>query len=496
VTARHATLFLIGVALSIAQFIMIRDFVSILYGEEIVIVIVTSTFFLGLSVGYVLSLRLSARAFRHLFTASVFLHLTFPFSYRVLAAMFADWDLGGPSFLALLVAYALVFNLVFASFLPRLVSASEDAGTADPTDTEDARLRRYYSLELAGFMAGFIVVALSWNRPSIFLLGTYWLILGFLLQLVLKRALWTTAFAAIAVTALSFFDVVDRGSTALLYEHKHSVRKPQVLYSVNSPYQKVEVIQDSRGELYLYLDGLLNLNSTDLESLNYYLASLPAVLVEPEHALVIGNGTLSSVPKVYPHSGRVTSVELDGAVLEAGRRYFTKPRSLEKLDRWQLHVDDGRHFLRTTDERYDLIIVDVPSPLTIQEGALHTVEFYDLVKSRLTEQGVIAVQLSGPLQKNDRTPARVAGALSQVFPEVMAVNSDRADRGFAYASRDLPFNGRQVREAAMEYERGLELIRPSQVPRFVEEATPLSIDRMDLVLRRGWARFFSRYLSG
>ncbi|MEE2665090.1 MAG: hypothetical protein VX681_13315, partial [Myxococcota bacterium] len=381
-------------------------------------------------------------------------------------------------------------NLVFASFLPRLVSLSEDSRD----ESEGARLRSYYSLELGGFMTGFAIVALSWNRPSIFLLGTYWLTLGVLLHLVLARARWTALYAALAVVALVSFDDLDRGSTALLYEHKHSVRGPEVLYSINSPYQKVEVIQDRRGELYLYLDGLLNLNSTDLESLNYYLAQLPAELVRPEKTLVIGNGTLSSVPKVHPFSSAVTSVELDGAVLEAGRRFFTDEASLAGLDGWQLHVDDGRHFLRESEERYDLMIIDVPSPLTIQEATLHTVEFYQLAKQHLTDEGVITVQLSGPLQHNDRTPARVAGALSQVFPEVLVVNSDRADRGFAYASRDLPFNGRQLRETAQNYERRLELIRPVQVKRYVQDAVPLSTDRMDIVLRRGWVRFFDRYL--
>jgi spermidine synthase len=183
-------------------------------------------------------------------------------------------------------------------------------------------------------------------------------------------------------------------------------------------------------------------------------------------------------------------------VLEAGKLYFTSEESLAALDRWQLHVDDGRHFLRESREFYDLIIVDVPSPLTIQEAHLHTMEFYALAKQRLTDTGVLAVQLSGPLQHNDRTPARVAAALSQVFREVLAINSDRADRGFAYASQDLPFNGRQLREAAHDYEQNLELIRPAQIQGFIEDAVPLSTDRMDIVLRRGWARFFDRYLRG
>jgi hypothetical protein len=45
-------LFLVGACLSISQFVMIRDFVAILYGEEVVIILVTAAFFLGLSIGF------------------------------------------------------------------------------------------------------------------------------------------------------------------------------------------------------------------------------------------------------------------------------------------------------------------------------------------------------------------------------------------------------------------------------------------------------------
>ncbi|MEE8492508.1 MAG: hypothetical protein V3S25_00570, partial [Nitrospirales bacterium] len=94
-TRDHCVLFLVGVGLSIAQFIMIRDFVTVLYGEEVVIVLVTAAFLAGLSVGYVLSLRLAGHVFKHLFIISVFLHLTFPLSYRYLAAWFAQMNAGG-----------------------------------------------------------------------------------------------------------------------------------------------------------------------------------------------------------------------------------------------------------------------------------------------------------------------------------------------------------------------------------------------------------------
>ena len=229
----------------------------------------------------------------------------------------------------------------------------------------------------------------------------------------------------LAIVSSNSIEQVDRRTTALLYEYKHYFDEAETLLTINSAYQKVEVTKEGDGELYLYSDGLLNLNASDLEDLNYYIAETPACLIKPEKTLIIGNGTLSSVPKDYPHSKFLQSVELDPGVLLAGQNFFTPTDELKGLDRWNLIVDDGKHFLKTTDNMFDLIIMDIPSPLTIQEAILHTKEFYQLAKSRLTKKGFIAVKLSGPLQHNNRTPARVVAALSEAFDEVMVINSER-----------------------------------------------------------------------
>jgi spermidine synthase len=144
---------------------------------------------------------------------------------------------------------------------------------------------------------------------------------------------------------------------------------------------------------------------------------------------------------------------------------------------------------------FDLIIMDIPSPLTIQEAILHTKEFYQLAKSRLTAKGVIAVQLSGPLQHNNRTPARVVAALTEAFDEVMVITSDQADRSFGFASRQLPFNSADMRRATQEYEEGLEIIDPNDILSYLSEAVPLALDNLDLVLCRGLDRFTDRYFD-
>ncbi len=482
-------LFLVGVCLSISQFIMIRDFVTILYGEEVVIILVTAAFFAGLSIGYFLSLRFSKKFFSTLFLCTVFLHLTFPFSYRILAVEIARSDLSGYWYLLLMFFYALIFSSIFATFLPRL------AGQEVPALSPVEKFRKLYSVELAGFAVGFVIVGLSWNRGVDFILPIYWALLAVVVHLALHRKGATLAFALIALIASASLTHWDRRTTALLYENKHSLDDATTLLSINSAYQKVEVMEDGDGERYLYLDGLLNLNASDLEDLNFYIALVPAQLTQPEKALIIGNGTLSSVPKVYPHSQQVQSVELDSGVLLAGQKFFTPKEDLSALDRWSLTVDDGKHFLKTTPHKYDLIVMDIPSPLTIQEAILHTVEFYELARSAMTAQGVIAVQLSGPLQHNNRTPARVVAALSKVFKEIMVLNSEQADRSFAYASNQLPFSLQEVRETTQEHEEDLEIVSPEDVPFYLTKAMPLAVDNLDLVLRRGWERFTNRYFD-
>jgi spermidine synthase len=191
----------------------------------------------------------------------------------------------------------------------------------------------------------------------------------------------------------------------------------------------------------------------------------------------------------------VQSVELDAGVLFAGQNFFTPTDELKGLDRWNLIVDDGKHFLKTTNDMFDLIIMDIPSPLTIQEAVLHTKEFYQLSKSRLTEKGVIAVQLGGPLQHNNRTPARVFATLSEAFDKVMAINSDKADRSFGFASQQIPFNGADMRSATDEHEKGLEIIVPNDIPFYLSKAVPLALDNLDLVLCRGLDRFTDRYFD-
>ena len=97
------------------------------------------------------------------------------------------------------------------------------------------------------------------------------------------------------------------------------------------------------------------------------------------------------VARVSPLAKQFKPVELDPAVIAGSRIHFADINHLSEIPNWKWQIDDAKHYLGSTDEKYDLVIMDVPAPLTIQEGLLHSVEFSWLLKARLKPQGVISV---------------------------------------------------------------------------------------------------------
>ena len=113
----------------------------------------------------------------------------------------------------------------------------------------------------------------------------------------------------------------------------------------------------------------------------------------------------------------ITGVELDPAILEVGRRYFAMNQpNLTAV------AADGRAWLagQPPETRFDLIAVDAYRPPYIPFH-LTTVEFFDLARQRLSEDGILAVNV-GRTSTNFALVDALAATASQVFPSVYVVD--------------------------------------------------------------------------
>lgn len=142
---------------------------------------------------------------------------------------------------------------------------------------------------------------------------------------------------------------------------------------------------------------------------------VPAHLfAQPGDMLLIGLGGGSVARDYYRRGWRVEAIEIDRVVAGIAQQYFdTDPDSVE------IHVMDGREFLLTTDDEFELIVMDAFGSSSIPFH-LVTTEAFGLVKSRMTPDGVLAMNIE-TREWNDILTRSLAATLATQFAHVLAL---------------------------------------------------------------------------
>lgn len=210
-----------------------------------------------------------------------------------------------------------------------------------------------------------------------------------------------------------------------------------LIYSQDSVYGDVAVIQNENQYTFL-ADGLPILTSPVPDVvLSEELVHLPMTYIpEPERALVLSGGmggVLHELAK-YPLK-EIVYAELDPLLIEAIEQFPTDLTS-EELNDPRLKVEnvDGRLLVRklswTSPYKYDLVIVNLPYPSTLQLNRFYTVEFFRLVRDLLSEDGILVVKspsslsyLSAELRDLNNM---VYSTLKQVYPYIRPIPGEPA----------------------------------------------------------------------
>ena len=204
-----------------------------------------------------------------------------------------------------------------------------------------------------------------------------------------------------------------------------------VYFTLGPPPDRLEMVREDvhggvttvarRGDLLtLYTNGKFQGDNGAEMSAQRRFAHFPSLFVQKDdRALVIGLGTGTTLGTVaaYPFE-RIDVAEISPAIVEASRVYYAE-QAFHALDdpRVRLHVNDGRNFLFITTEPYDLVTMELSSVWFAGSASLYSKEFYELVRSRLTDGGILQqwVQLH---HIRRRELATIVRTLRSVFPHV------------------------------------------------------------------------------
>lgn len=163
------------------------------------------------------------------------------------------------------------------------------------------------------------------------------------------------------------------------------------------------------------------------------LGHLPAMVHgNPKRILVIccGSGMTAGAALLHPGVEKLTLCEIEHQVTVAARKFFSVPNHGALDDpRLEIVIDDGRHFLATTKEKFDIISTDPIHPWVRGAASLYTEEFYRLCKEHLNPGGVVTQWV--PLYESSEAAVKSELAtLMKVFPHAALYSGQGQDVGY------------------------------------------------------------------
>jgi spermidine synthase len=200
---------------------------------------------------------------------------------------------------------------------------------------------------------------------------------------------------------------------------RFSIKVDKPLYTGQSEFQRIDVLQSSEFGTFFTLDGLMMVTEKDEFIYHDMIVHVP-MATNPgiKNVLVIGAGDGGTVRELtrYNSIANIDMVEIDQMVVEVCKKYL--PQTACKLDdpRVNLFFEDGLKFVRTKENTYDLIIVDSTDPFGPGEG-LFTKEFYGNCYKALKDDGILVNQHESPYyQAYASSMQRAHKRIKEFFP--------------------------------------------------------------------------------
>ncbi|MEO5861386.1 MAG: fused MFS/spermidine synthase [Burkholderiales bacterium] len=181
-------------------------------------------------------------------------------------------------------------------------------------------------------------------------------------------------------------------------------------------------VSEQAGVRYLHfgsewIQGAMRLSRPNALELAYTRDFMSALLLRPDakRFLLIGLGAGSIAKFIYCHvpESLMTVVEINPRVPQIAREFFSLPENGDRLD---LVVNDGACYVQETTAQFDIIFVD-GFDRHARVGALDTLGFYQACRGRLSNDGLIAVNLFGRTRRFDASINRIA----QIFDHRIVV---------------------------------------------------------------------------
>ncbi|EIT87466.1 spermidine synthase [Fictibacillus macauensis ZFHKF-1] len=172
----------------------------------------------------------------------------------------------------------------------------------------------------------------------------------------------------------------------------------QTYVSEQTEFQKLDMIETEEFGNMLVLDGMVMTTQKDEFVYHEMVAHVPLFThPKPTNVLVVGGGDGGVIREVLKHPSveKATLVEIDGLVIEYSKQYLPEIAGDLEDPRVEVKVDDGFMHIATSENQYDVIMVDSTEPVG-PAAKLFEKGFYEGISKALKEDGIFVAQTDNP----------------------------------------------------------------------------------------------------
>jgi len=405
-----ASAFLAGATLLALEAVWFRFLQLFVYGTNFIFAAMLAVILLGIGAGGVIAalwLGRDSRAQRFAPLVALAAGVTVELSYAVFEPRVAGaaYIIGNTTaafslFLRLMLPTSILsgvlFTLLGAAQRQECIEAAEAAGKVTLANTLGAMV--------GALLTGFILLPHLGMEKTLFALMLCYGLIACLAMVVpsperpnrRSRKILVAGLALFALSGVLFpFGLLKRRFIPLVTE-RYKSGDPKLVSVREGLTETVMYLRTSFHDQPLYHRLMTNghsMSATTFRGRRYmklYVYWALAVNPSARKALLVSYG-IGTTAKALTDSRQLESidvVDISRDILESGPIAFPGARPPLDDPRVRVHVEDGRFFLQTTDERFDLITAEPPPLRGAGITSLYSREYFQLVRDRLREGGV------------------------------------------------------------------------------------------------------------
>jgi len=408
--------FLSGFCLLALEVVWFRFLLLFILGHTVAFALMLGIVLAGIALGglagsYILHLRPDAHRFSTpvAFSAGalcVVSYATFPvvihpYGTRELFEALDIVRLGAPLMFPVCLLSGVLFTFLGAALRNDLASDTATAGTLTLANTIGAAFGSlaggFFLLPVLGMERSFFLIALLYGGIGL------WLLAG---SPAPRRIAYVAAVAFLVIAALFPF-----GSMTKVY-----LQIPVKRFIEEGAPGRIAAIREGLTETIIYFERTLldkplayrmltnsySMSATDYKSRRYmdlFVYWPMAVHPNIKRALLICFGVGNTAKAMTDSKGieTIDVVDISHDILEMSHVVYPHKSDNPLHDpRVRVHIEDGRYFLQTTDQRFDLITGEPPPTNVAGVVNLYSREYYQLIYDRLAEGGMVTYWLPLP----------------------------------------------------------------------------------------------------